>query len=91
MDVPMEVFVSPNVPMELTSSEDKQFELDDIAYNFYNEYEYERMTSFSIRKKYVNKCNKIGIVTSRRFMCEKEGIWGCNTLKLFAYFGGNSL
>jgi zinc finger SWIM domain-containing protein 3 len=74
MDVSMEVLVSPSMPIELTPSKGMQFESDDIAYNFYNEYG--RMAGFSIRKKYVNKCKKIGIVTSRRFVCEKEEIRG---------------
>jgi zinc finger SWIM domain-containing protein 3 len=70
----MEDFVSPNLPMELTPSNGMQFESDEIAYNFYNDYG--RMTGFSIRKEYVNKCKKTGIVTSRRLVCEKEGIRG---------------
>jgi len=74
MDVSMKDFVSPNMPMELTPSKGMEFESDEIAYNFYNEYG--RMTGFSIRKEYVNKCKKTGIVTSRRFVCEEEGIWG---------------
>lgn len=51
-----------------------EFESNEIAYNFFNEYG--RMTGFSIRKEYVNKCKKTGIVTLRRFVCEKERIWG---------------
>jgi zinc finger SWIM domain-containing protein 3 len=74
MDVSMEVLVSPSMPIELTPSKGMQFESDDIAYNFYNEYG--RMAGFSIRKEYVNKCKKTGIVTSRRFVCEKEEIRG---------------
>jgi zinc finger SWIM domain-containing protein 3 len=74
MDVSMEVLVSPSVPIELTPSKGMQFESDNIAYKFYNEYG--RMAGFSIRKEYVNKCKKTGTVTSRRFVCEKEGIWG---------------
>jgi zinc finger SWIM domain-containing protein 3 len=74
MDVSMEVLVSPSMPIELTPSKGMQFESNDIAYNFYNEYG--RMAGFSIRKKYVNKCKKTGIVTSRRFVCEKKGIRG---------------
>jgi hypothetical protein len=34
------------------------------------------MVGFGIRKKYVNECKKTEIVTSRRFVCEKEGIQG---------------
>jgi hypothetical protein len=54
----MEDFVSPNMLIELTSSKGMQFELDEIAYNLYTEYE--RMTGFNIRKEYVNKCKKDG-------------------------------
>jgi hypothetical protein len=38
--------VFPNVHVELTPSKGMQFELDEIAYNFYNEFE--RMTGFSM-------------------------------------------
>jgi hypothetical protein len=75
MDVSFKHFVTLNVPMELTPSKGMQFELDESAYSFYNEYG--RAIGFSIRKEYVNKCKKIGIVTSRRLVCEKEGI-RCN-------------
>jgi zinc finger SWIM domain-containing protein 3 len=51
-----------------------EFESNEIAYNFFNEYG--RMTCFSIRKEYVNKCKKTGTVTSRRFVCKKEAIRG---------------
>ncbi|KAK4564321.1 hypothetical protein RGQ29_006403 [Quercus rubra] len=51
-----------------------EFEADEIAYCFYNEYG--RKAGFSIRKKYVNKCKKIEVVTSRRFVCVKEGVRG---------------
>jgi zinc finger SWIM domain-containing protein 3 len=70
----MKDFVSPNMPMELTPSKGMEFESDEISYHFYNEYG--RMTGFSIRKECVNKCKKTGIVTSRRFVCEKEAIRG---------------
>jgi hypothetical protein len=36
------------------------------------------MIGFSIKKEYANKCKKTRIVTSRRFVCEKEGIRGIN-------------
>ena len=45
-----------------------------LAYGFYNEYG--RKAGFSIRKEYVNKCKKTGMVTSRRFVCAKEGVRG---------------
>jgi len=49
------------MPMKLTPSKGMQFESDEITYNFYNEYR--RMTGFSIRKEYVNKCKKTDIFT----------------------------
>jgi zinc finger SWIM domain-containing protein 3 len=63
------------VPTELTPSKGIQFESDESAYSFYNEYG--RAAGFSVKKEYVNKCKKTGIVTSRRLVCEKEGI-RCN-------------
>jgi zinc finger SWIM domain-containing protein 3 len=63
------------VPTELTPSKGMQFESDESAYSFYNDYG--RAAGFSIRKEYVNKCKKTGIFTSRRLVCEKEGI-RCN-------------
>ena len=74
MDVLMGVHVSSNVTMEFTPFKGMEFEANGIAYDFYNEYG--RKTGFSIRKEYVNKCKKIGVVTSRRFVCAKEGVRG---------------
>ena len=74
MDVLMGVHVSSNVPMEFTPFKGMEFEADEIAYDFYNEYG--RKASFSIRKGYVNKCKKTEVVTSRRFVCTKEGVQG---------------
>jgi hypothetical protein len=56
MDVSFEHFVTPNVPTELTPSKGMQFESDESAYSFYNEYG--RVAGFSIRKEYVNRCKK---------------------------------
>ena len=53
----MGIHVPSNVPMESTPFKGMEFEADEIAYDFYNEYG--RKTSFSIRKEYVNKCKKI--------------------------------
>jgi zinc finger SWIM domain-containing protein 3 len=64
--------VSPNVPTELTPSKGMQFESYESAYIFFNEYG--RTAGFSIRKEYVNKCKKTGIITSRRLVCGKEGL-----------------
>ena len=60
--------------MESTPFKGTEFEADEIAYDFYNEYD--RKTGFSIRKENVNKCKKTGVVTSRRFVCAKEGVRG---------------
>jgi hypothetical protein len=75
MDVSLEHFVTPNVPTKLTPSKGMQFESDESACSFYNEYG--RATGFNIRKEYVNICKKTRIVTLRRLVCEKEGI-RCN-------------
>ena len=74
MDVLMGVHVFSDVPMEFTPFKGMEFEADEIAYDFYNEYG--RKASFSIRKEYVNKCKKTEVVTSRRFVCTKEGVQG---------------
>ncbi|KAM3760557.1 hypothetical protein ACB098_01G202800 [Castanea mollissima] len=61
----MGIHVTSNVPMKSTPFKGMEFEADEIAYDFYNEYG--KNASFSIRKEYVNKCKKTGVVTSRRF------------------------
>ena len=68
------IHVPSNVLKESTPFKGMKFEADEIAYDFYNEYG--RKIGFSIRKEYVNKCKKIGVVTSRRFACAKEGVRG---------------
>ena len=68
------IHVPFNVLMESTPFKGMKFEANEIAYDFYNEYG--RKTGFSIRKEYVNKCKKTGVVTSRRFVCAKEGVRG---------------
>ena len=60
--------------MESTPFKGMEFEANEIAYGFYNEYG--RKAGFSIRKEYVNKCIKTGVVTLRRFVCVKEGVRG---------------
>jgi hypothetical protein len=72
MDVSLEHFFTPNVPTKLTPSKGMQFESNESACSFYNEYG--RAAGYSIRKEYVNKCKKTRIVTSRRLVCENEGI-----------------
>ena len=70
----MGIHVPSNMPMKSTPFKGMEFEADEIAYDFYNEYG--RNAGFSIRKEYVNKCKKTGVVTSRRFVCAKERFWG---------------
>ncbi|XP_050290454.1 protein FAR1-RELATED SEQUENCE 5-like [Quercus robur] len=70
----MGIHVPSNVLMEFTSFKGMEFEADEIAYDFYNEYG--RKAGFSIRKEYVNKCKKTRVVTLRRFVCAKEGVRG---------------
>ena len=70
----MGIYVPSNVPMESTPFKVMEFEADEIAYDFYNEYD--KKVGFSIRKENVNKCKKTGVVTSRRFVCVKERVRG---------------
>ncbi|KAK4589795.1 hypothetical protein RGQ29_020397 [Quercus rubra] len=56
----MGIHVPSNVPMESTPFKGMEFEADEIAYGFYNEYG--RNAGFSIRKE--------------RFVCAKEGVRG---------------
>ena len=79
MDVTLKHFFTPNVPTKLAPSKGMQFESNESTYSFYNEYG--RATDFSIRKEYVNKCKKTGIVTSRRLVCKKDGIQ-CNDKRI---------
>ncbi|KAK8918336.1 Protein FAR1-RELATED SEQUENCE 5 [Platanthera zijinensis] len=48
-----------------------EFDSDELAYQFYNEYG--RHAGFSIRKHYRTQSRKDGIVNNRRFVCSKEG------------------
>ena len=68
----MGIHVPSNVPMESTPFKGMEFEADEIACGFYNEHG--KKASFSIKKEYVNKYKKTGVVTSRRFVCAKEGV-----------------
>ena len=70
----MGIHVPSNIPMESTPFKGMEFEANEIAYDFYNEYG--RKIGFSIRKEYVNKCKKTGVVISRRLVCAKEGVRG---------------
>ncbi|XP_004309866.1 PREDICTED: protein FAR1-RELATED SEQUENCE 5-like [Fragaria vesca subsp. vesca] len=47
-----------------------EFDYDEVAYDFYNEYG--RREGFSIRKDSCAK-DKFGVITSRTFVCCKEG------------------
>ena len=60
--------------MESTPFKGMEYEAYEITFDFYNEYG--RKVGFSTRKEYVNKCKKTGVVTSRRFVCAKEGVRG---------------
>ncbi|XP_024639282.1 protein FAR1-RELATED SEQUENCE 5 isoform X1 [Medicago truncatula] len=51
-----------------------EFESEALAYEFYNEYS--RKCGFGIRREYANKSKKDGVLTSRIFMCSKEGRCG---------------
>ena len=48
-----------------------EFESEALAYEFYNEYS--RKCGFGIRREYANKSKKDGVLTSRKFVCSKEG------------------
>ena len=74
MDVLMRIHFPSNVPIESTPFKGMEFEAYEIAYDFYNNYG--KKTGFSVRKKYVNKCKKTGVVTLRRFVCTNEGVRG---------------
>ena len=68
----MGIHVLSNVPMESIPFKGMEFEAKEIAYGFYNEYG--RKTGFSIKKEFVNKFKKTGVVTSMRFVCVMEGV-----------------
>ncbi|XP_010265220.1 PREDICTED: protein FAR1-RELATED SEQUENCE 5-like isoform X2 [Nelumbo nucifera] len=55
---------SPEINMEFKSEEN--------AFDFYQNYALKK--GFTIRKDWKNK-NKLGVVTSRRFFCSKQGYW----------------
>ncbi|GAU41201.1 hypothetical protein TSUD_26260 [Trifolium subterraneum] len=48
-----------------------KFDSEETAYDFYNEYS--KNIGFGIRREYVNKSKKDGVLTSRKFTCFKEG------------------
>ncbi|KAF5960661.1 hypothetical protein HYC85_001870 [Camellia sinensis] len=48
-----------------------EFPSEEAVYEFYNEYG--RIVGFSIRRDYCNKSKKDGVMTSRKFVCYKEG------------------
>nr|XP_009761907.1 PREDICTED: protein FAR1-RELATED SEQUENCE 5-like [Nicotiana sylvestris] len=51
-----------------------EFDDDESAFNYYNEYA--RRIGFSVRKEYVNINKKLGYVTSQKLTCFKEGFRG---------------
>lgn len=51
-----------------------KFESEMMVYDFYNEYS--KRNGFGIRREYANKSRIYGVLTSRRFICFKEGIQG---------------
>jgi zinc finger SWIM domain-containing protein 3 len=60
-----------NVVTDYTPKLDMEFGSEQEAYDFYNEYG--RNYGFSIRKDWCNKRKVDGVVTSRQFVCCKEG------------------
>ena len=50
---------------------DMEFPLEEIAYEFYNEYR--KIVGFGIGKDYCNKSKKDGVMTSRMFVCYMVG------------------
>ena len=57
--------------MDCMPMKDMEFESEDFAYIFYNNYA--RTVGFNIRKEYFNTCKETGKLTSRKFVCSKEG------------------
>ncbi|KAK8916674.1 Protein FAR1-RELATED SEQUENCE 12 [Platanthera zijinensis] len=68
------LLVTPQVSEEYTPSKGMEFASDEEAYMFYNDYA--RRAYFGIRKEYGNKCRKTKVLTSRRFVCDREGLRG---------------
>lgn len=55
-----------------TPKEGMEFDSEQAAFDFYKEYA--RRVGFGIRKRYANKSQKTGELTSRKFCCVKEGL-----------------
>ncbi|XP_024634834.1 protein FAR1-RELATED SEQUENCE 7-like [Medicago truncatula] len=53
-----------------------EFESEAFTYEFYNEYS--KKCGFGIRREYANKSKKDGVLTSRKFVCSKEGRRGAD-------------
>ncbi|KAK8948586.1 Protein FAR-RED IMPAIRED RESPONSE 1 [Platanthera zijinensis] len=66
-----ELNYTPHVNQEITPCLGMEFDSDELAYQFYNEYE--RYAGFSIRKQYRTQSRKDGIMNNQRFVCSKEG------------------
>ncbi|GMY34240.1 protein FAR1-RELATED SEQUENCE 5-like, partial [Fagus crenata] len=60
-----------NLPIDFTPKLGIEFDYEQEAYDFYNEYG--RNSRFSIRKEWYNKRKIDGVVTSRKFACCNEG------------------
>ncbi|KAL7190810.1 hypothetical protein ACSBR2_022985 [Camellia fascicularis] len=63
--------VNARLLKEHTPSLGTEFDSEEIAYQFYNEYG--RIMGFSIRRDYHTKCKKDGIIVNRKFVCCKQG------------------
>ena len=59
--------LSPRVGMEFDTLKD--------AWEFW--LKYGRQMGFDVRKHYINKSKKDGKITSKGFVCAKQGIRGC--------------
>ncbi|XVF61422.1 hypothetical protein PTKIN_Ptkin08bG0128100 [Pterospermum kingtungense] len=65
------VMTTTSMHMDCMPMKGMEFESEDFAYIFYNNYA--RMIGFSIRREYSNICKETGKLTSRKFVCSKEG------------------
>jgi len=63
-----------NDDMSYVPQDGMEFKTEQAAFDFYKEYA--RRFGFGIRKRYGNKNQKIGQMTSRKFCCTKEGTRG---------------
>ncbi|KAF7124972.1 hypothetical protein RHSIM_Rhsim12G0053100 [Rhododendron simsii] len=59
---------------EFTPCVGMEFESEDAAYRFYCEYG--RILGFCVRKDYISKSKRDGVMINRKFVCSKEGVKG---------------